>query len=185
MRGIVVAGCVAALLFCSSSVLAAPPVQAPGCDVAVSVPWSPVRQLTFKAEAFAHGARCDKAVVMLVVRGADGAPLWTDSRVGAFVMPFAGVKTKGDMQAALAGWIRQDHQFKSTAKLPPWPAGADQPASGEFAFLPDEGVDRVTYEAARAARLPVFCYVQGMESMACVVWKDGGMTKLGVQLFPG
>jgi hypothetical protein len=24
-----------------------------------------------------------------------------------------------------------------------------------------------------------------MESMACVVLKDGGMTKLGVQLFPG
>jgi hypothetical protein len=46
-------------------------------------------------------------------------------------------------------------------------------------------VGRVGGEAARAARLPVFCYVQGMESMACVMWKDGGITKLGVQLFPG
>ncbi len=185
MRSRVIAGGVAALLFWFSSVLGASPVRAAGCDVTASVPWSPARQLTFKAEAFAHGARCDKAVVMLVVRGADGTPLWTDSRVGAFVMPFVEVKTRGDMQSALARWIRQDHPFKSTAKLPPWPAGADQPASGEFPFLPDEGVDRVTYEAARAARLPVFCYVQGMESMACVMWKDGGMTKLGVQLFPG
>jgi hypothetical protein len=31
----------------------------------------------------------------------------------------------------------------------------------------------------------VFCYVQGMESMSCVVFRDGGMTKIGVQTFPG
>jgi hypothetical protein len=32
----------------------------------------------------------------------------------------------------------------------------------------------------------VFCYVQGMESMACIgLSKDGQMTKIGVQSFPG
>jgi len=33
--------------------------------------------------------------------------------------------------------------------------------------------------------VPVFCYVQGMESMACVALQNGEMTKVGVQTFPG
>lgn len=168
-----------------SAVLSASPVLAAGCDVSVGMPWAPARQRPFRAEAFAHGPSCDKAVVLVVVRGADGTPLWTDSRVGAFVMLFAGVKTSREMQSALTEWIRQDHQFKSAASLPSWPPGAEQPVSGEFPFLPDEAVDRDFYESARRAQLPLFCYVQGMESMACVVLKDGGMTKIGVQLFPG
>jgi hypothetical protein len=49
----------------------------------------------------------------------------------------------------------------------------------------DEGVDRDSYEQVRVAKVPVFCYVQGMESLACVVLKDGGMSKIGLQTFPG
>ena len=123
--------------------------------------------------------------MVLTVRGSDGKPLWVDARVGQFVMLFAGVKNVGAIKTALGDWIRQNHQLKTAASLPSWPPGAQQPASGEFPFLPDEAVARDFYESARRAKLPLFCYVQGMESMACVVLKDGGMTKLGVQLFPG
>ena len=70
-------------------------------------------------------------------------------------------------------------------RFAPWPPGAQQPASGEFPFYPEEGVDRDYYEKARAARAPLFCYVQGMESMSCVAIIEGGMVKLGVQSFPG
>jgi hypothetical protein len=185
-RLIAAAACVSALVtWASVPVTASPVPAAAGCNSRVAASWSPARQRPLKVEAFAHGGRCDQAVVMLVVRDADGAPLWTDSRVGAFVMLFSGVKTGREMQSALSSWIRQDHQLKSAANLPPWPVGAEQPSFGEFPFIPDEGVDRATYEAARNSRLPLFCYVQGMESMACVVLKDGDMTKFGVQLFPG
>jgi hypothetical protein len=186
MRSLIVAGCILSLLVSLAAGVVASPVRAAtGCDANAASSWSPARQRPLKVEAFAHGGRCDKAVVMLVVRGADGTPLWTDSRVGAFVMLFSGVRTTREMQSALSSWIRQEHQLKSAANLPPWPVGAAQPSSGEFPFIPDDGVDRATYEAARALRLPLFCYVQGMESMACVVLKDGGMSKFGVQLFPG
>jgi len=164
---------------------AEPSQAASACDVSVGFAWAPSGQRPLRAEAVSHGPRCDKAVVVVTVRGADGTPLWVDARVAQFVMPFAGVKSMKAMKAALGEWIRQDHQLKSTASLPTWPPGAAQPASGEFPFLPDEAVDRDYYEAARRARLPLFCYVQGMESMACVALKDGGMIKLGVQLFPG
>jgi hypothetical protein len=56
---------------------------------------------------------------------------------------------------------------------------------GEFYFYPEAGVDRATYESVRAARLPVFSYVQGMESMAVIVLRNGRMEKLGAQSFPG
>lgn len=164
---------------------AAPSHAASGCDVSASSVWVPPGQRPLRTEAVSHGPRCDKAIVVVTVRSADGTPLWVDAHVGQFVMPFAGVRTTTAMKTALAEWIRQDHQLKTAASLPPWPAGAEQPSSGEFPFLPDEAVDREYYEAARRARLPLFCYVQGMESMSCVALKDGGMLKLGVQLFPG
>lgn len=173
------------LAIVTAFMVGAVPSYAAGCEVSVGAPWNPPRQRPLRAEAFSHGPNCEKAVVVLTVRSADGSPIWVDARVGRFVFLFTDVKNTKDMQAALRAWIRQDHQLKSAGSLPSWPPGAEQPASGEFPFLPDEGVDRDFYEAARASKLPMFCYVQGMESMACAVLKDGGMTKIGVQLFPG
>jgi hypothetical protein len=57
---------------------------------------------------------------------------------------------------------------------------------GEFPFYPEEGMDQVTYEQIRAEKQKIFCYVQGMESIACVaISKNGAATKIGVQTFPG
>lgn len=165
---------------------ASAPAAAPGCEASVGAVWTPATgQRPFRVEAVSHGPSCDRAIVVLTVRGPDGKPLWVDARVGQLVMLFAGVKNTKAMKSALGDWIRQGPQLKNAASLPSWPPGAERPASGEFPFLPDEAVDRDFYESARRAKLPLFCYVQGMESMACVVLKDGGMMKLGVQLFPG
>ena len=75
----------------------------------------------------------------------------------------------------------------STADLPAWAEGAEYPVLGDFAFYPEEGIDRATYTKVRDSKAPIFCYVQGMESMACVVKdaENGGFFKLGVQTFPG
>ena len=167
------------------AVTVAPTQAATGCDLSAGTVWAPPKQRPLRVEAFSHGPSCDKAVVVVVVRGSDGAPLWVDSRTGSFVALFAGITSPAEMKKTLAVWIRQDHMFRSSANLPAWPPGADQPVAGEFPFYVEEGLDRDGYQAIRAARVPVFCYVQGMESMACVVLKDGGMQKVGVQSFPG
>jgi hypothetical protein len=31
----------------------------------------------------------------------------------------------------------------------------------------------------------LFCFVQGMESLACLALQDGALVKVGVQAFPG
>ena len=119
------------------------------------------------------------------VRGPDGSPQWIDAMKASDLMTFVDVKTTSAMKAALNEWIAQGGPLRTAGDLPPWPPGAQQPASGEFPFYPEEGVDRDYYEKARAARAPLFCYVQGMESMSCVAIIEGGMVKLGVQSFPG
>jgi hypothetical protein len=158
----------------------------PGCQAAASTRWVPTRGKPFLVEGFANGPTCAKAVVTLVVRAPEGTPLWADASPVSYLMTFVEVKTRVQMTSALKEWIDQGHTFKSSADFPPWKKGAQAPEStGEFPFYPEAETDQEYYEQVRAEKLPVFCYVQGMESMSCLVLKDGGLTKIGVQTFPG
>ena len=122
----------------------------------------------------------------LVVRAPDGKVLWAEAAPVEHVMTFVEVKTRKQMTRALGEWLSQSHPFKSTADLPEWKKGAEAPASGEFPFYPEAGIDREAYEQIRTEKQPVFCYVQGMESLACLgLSNDGSLSKVGVQLFPG
>ena len=182
----------AALLIAGALILAlqAPPVPtahaAADCSASAWRSWQPVAGRHYRAEAFSSGPTCALAVVTLVVRAPDGHALWTDAAPAEHLMTFGEVKTRAQMVRALGEWVSQAHMFRTTAELPAWKKGDDAPTSGEFPFYPEAGVDREYYEQTRAERLPVFCYVQGMESMSCVALsKDGQMTKVGVQTFPG
>lgn len=168
--------------FITSGALAA----APDCSVSAASTWTAKPGSRFPVEAYSHGAECAQAVVEIIVREGGGRALWTDSAPAENVMIFGGIKTRAKMARALKEWISGEQMFKSSADLPPWKTGAGQPATGEFPFYPEAGVDRAHYEQVRAAKLPVFCYVQGMESEACIVLhEDGRMEKLGAQSFPG
>ncbi|MBI1212503.1 MAG: hypothetical protein GC190_13650 [Alphaproteobacteria bacterium] len=157
------------------------------CDAKAHAVWAGSHQ-GLVAEAVSQGATCENAVVTLVVRDKSGKPLWVDSRIGAQVMVFADIKDKPAMKKALGEWIDQNGSgLARTDKLPDWPNGAQGPKESEFPFYPEtqDGIDREMYMRLRAKKLPMFCYVQGMESMACVALDDDGMTKVGVQSFPG
>jgi hypothetical protein len=176
----------AALAFGALLVVMPPSHAASGCSAYAASPWKPASGRALKTEAFSNGPNCARAVVTLVVRGGDGRVLWTDAAAAEHLMTFVDVKTRPQMARALREWLTQSHVFKSTADLPEWKEGADAPVSGEFPFYPELGIDRDAYEEIRAARQPVLCYVQGMESMACVALaNDGQITKIGVQSFPG
>lgn len=155
----------------------APVDAAAACNLGTSKPWKP-----FQTEAFSNGPSCELAVVTLVIRGADGKVLWTNSSAAEHIMTFAGVKTPKEMSKALGEWL--DSSKTSTSELPPWKKGEEAPAAGEFPFYPD--VDWETYNRIRSEKQAMFCYVQGMESEACVaISRDGMVEKVGVQTFPG
>lgn len=156
------------------------------CNEKASAPWRQSGKGVI-AEASSQGARCDTAKIALVLRGADGKVLLTFASTADKIMNFAGLKSKAEMKTTLASWLAQAMTTMPTSeKLPDWKEKQEQPSDGEFPFTVDEGVKRPAYLAIRKARMPMFCFVQGMESLGCAVLApNGALKKLGAQSFPG
>ena len=163
------------------------PAHAGGCNLGAAKAWVPFKVQAFGSEAYSNGTFCAGAVVTIVVRAPDGKVLWTEAMQAAHLMTFVDAKTPQKMQAALVDWLTQQQTFKSTGDLPVWNKGAEAPQPlGEFPFYPAEGMEQQGYAQIRAQKQAIFCYVQGMESLACVaIARDGTATKVGVQSFPG
>jgi hypothetical protein len=158
---------------------------APGCDARAVQAWS-VGEGELSVEAATAGPDCARAVATLVVRDSSGVPLYADVHLAEHVMTLAPARDQAAMQTALGEWLTPSTIMASTSALPDWPENATAPQSGEFPFYPEEGYDRESYTALRQNNLPLFCYVQGMESMACVAFSgEGQVSKIGVQTFPG
>jgi hypothetical protein len=88
------------------------------------------------------------------------------------------------MEAALNEWIWTPTSEGRTGDLGDWAEGEPGPG-GEFPFLPEEWISREDYLQLRKDNLPVFCHVQGRESLACYQLKNNALEKIGVQAFPG
>ncbi len=164
---------VLALFFILAATL--PTEAGSSCSTSATRPW--VGGTTI--EAFAQGPSCAKAVVTLVIRNKAGSPLFVQAHDTAFLMnftqePAANAKA---LAVTLKDWISGGGFMTSADKLM---------VDGEFPFTVDEGVDAATFAKYRKAKLPLFCYIQGMESGNCVVLdKDGMVVDVGVQSFPG
>lgn len=155
--------------------------MAAGCDARAVHAWNDL-----SVEAVSFGPDCARAVATLVIRDSSGEPQFVDTYLAAHVMTLASAENQAAMQVALGEWLDSSNSTMATsAALPQWPANAEQPVSGEFPFYPAEGMDRAAYIAVRDANLPLYCYVQGMESLRCLALEAGAITDVGAQLFPG
>lgn len=178
MRTIVI---VAVLALAACGPAKAPVEEASACTAAAQAVWNGL-----SIEAASVGGDCEQANATLTIKDAGGAVLYTETYPAAQVMTLATARDPSGMEAALAEWIdSSNHTMATSGALPDWPAGENAPVSGEFPFYPEEGLARDRYMAVRAADVPLFCFVQGMESMACLAFENGTLTKIGVQLFPG
>jgi hypothetical protein len=158
---------------------------APGCDARAVHEWV-AGETQLSVEATTVGPDCSRAVATFVVRDGSGVPLYTDVHIAEHVMTLAPARDQAAMQTALEEWVMPSTMMISSSALPDWPANAAAPQNGEFPFYPEEGYDRESYMALRTNNVPLFCYVQGMESMACIAFSgDGDVSKIGVQSFPG
>lgn len=156
------------------------------CAANATAPWSAAGK-GWTIEATAEGRSCDQATATITIRDSEGAPQWAETYSVDQVMVLAGASSPADLEDKILEWVGPlSSTFRTTADLPDWPEGTDGPG-GEFPFMPDEGLDRSAYGALRSAKAPVFCYVQGMESLACVMADkaSGKVTLLGLQMFPG
>lgn len=156
------------------------------CDAGYSAPWRPLSGVELTARADIEDAQsCSAATARFSITDAGGNALFTETYPVEHVMILAGLTTVEEMNAAFVEWVAPATAIETTGSLPDWPAGADYPIAGEFPFYAEEAVTREAYLALRSRNLPLFCFVQGMESTACLVLENGALTKIGVQTFPG
>jgi hypothetical protein len=157
-----------------------------GCQATATGAWRASANQTLQVEASSAGPDCTHSVATIAVRDNNGKVLWADAAPSERLMTLSQAHDLSAMERALGEWIDSNNRtIASSSALPDWPEGANAPQNGEFPFYPEREYDRDAYMALRTANVPVFCYVQGMESEACVALQNGAMTKVGVQSFPG
>ena len=159
---------------------------APSCDARAATAWV-ASDTQYSVEATSAGPDCARAVATITVRDSSGAPLYAEAHFAQHVMVLAPATDAASMETALREWTNAANNttMQTSSALPDWPANANAPVSGEFPFYPDSDVDRDTYLGLRQADVPLLCYVQGMESLACLALRNGQLEKVGVQTFPG
>jgi hypothetical protein len=155
------------------------------CDAATDGDWVTGAGERFRVTATTSGPNCRQSVALMIVRDAAGDVVWTDARAAVHVAGLNTPRTRTPMTEALRQWIGFATRGQTTADLPPWTRPQEGPSVSGFEFEPEPWIDRDTYLALRARAEPMFCYVQGIESLACLIARDGRLEKIGVQAFPG
>jgi hypothetical protein len=163
----------------------AAPVPPQRCTAYASSSWANGPTPRLRIEAFSDGPNCEKAVVVFVVRDSTGKVLFNNDHEAQFVATLAQARTRIQMQAALRDWIDVSRSSNFHSTLPNWASGATLPTQTEFAFIPHDAITRTDYVSIRTSRKPFFCYVQGMESLKCLVYRNDGIEDFGIQAFPG
>lgn len=140
----------------------------------------------YTAEASTEG-ECGLGELVLTVRNQAGEIEFADSFGPNDLFGFYDIVTFQAMKLALTDWVGSYADQSSSAKLPPWPQGADGADAGEFPFFVEEGVTRDLYEDVRAEDRAMVCFIQGGESLLCLVKhpRTGALEAIGVQTFPG
>ncbi len=185
MRAIIVTGALA-LAACTMAVSGGEAASTQRCDAEASRTWDAPDGAAYSIEASSRGPDCANAVATIVIRNAQDEVLWADAHVAQHTFGLYEASDGAAMGTALEEWIGANTTIMTASELPLWPANASAPQSGEFPFYPEpEWNERAGYEDLRAHDTPLFCYVQGRESMACLALTDGGLHKIGVQSFPG
>lgn len=172
-----------------ASDVAALPDPTGACAATATHTWTPKGAAAgYTITGAAAGPTCNTGEAVITVRNAAGKVLLSQGGFDVDVMSntiFSLAVSPESLKSALTDWISSAHADDATGQLPEWKAGEVQPVSGEFPFYPEEGVTQAQYEAIRAANKPMFCHVQGGESMACYAVDGDTLTKIGLQSFPG
>ena len=182
------------IVFCWLGLLAAAASPASAsCNHTVKVPWTSAKSFGLQLSASSVGETCGTTALLLTVSTAKGDVLWATSFLAQQVSIFSGDNARTDvaMKATLKDWVTigqgKDVKLTTTKVLPDWKQGEDRPLSeGEFGFFIDESKLRDTFLELRAKNLPMFCFVQGMESEGCIVAEDKStISNIGGYTFPG
>ncbi len=84
---------------------------------------------------------------------------------------------------SLATWVAEGAGMpKYAGDLPDWRPDDQDPMRGDLPFYLETDADRSSYAALRQSNVPVYCFVQGLESAACLVVQGGYLERIGLQV---
>ena len=174
---------------------AATPTAIDGCAATVEKAWgagSADGRPGLVVKGWTSGPTCKSAIVTLGVYDEGGLPIYAWASAAQFIFGLQNANTAEEMKAALNEWNGPDNlPPDTTGTLPPWNETSGQPDQAEFFFIPQDGMDKATYENLRKRNLPLLCYPQGRESTLCLAFyagqpgQPGMIEEIGVQTFPG
>jgi hypothetical protein len=189
-----VGGCllIAAYALMAAPADANPTVRKTGCLVRETASWNPSASqrngrpiAPLRIEAVSSGPKCQRARVVITIKNATGATLHRQTYRSDQVAGLSNARTTSQMRNELRNWItyRGDETYHES--LPNWRRGQARPDAREFPFYPADGVTQTQYMAIKTNRTPIYCYVQGIESLNCLVLQGGALNPFGIQSFPG
>lgn len=146
--------------------------ETPNCFVEGASEWR-VGEDTYRIETQAAGETCATGIANIRLISPSGAVVFAaEHPVSQVPLAFSGVEDATRLQTEISAWAANVAESPTAAGLPAWPEGADKPPH----FAPTTA--RVSYEGARAAQRPLFCYPDGGESNACVALDPEAQTAL-------
>ncbi len=160
--------------------------SASSCIANADARWTRPGAPVFTATASTQGPDCAHAVATLILRDPDGVTLYTEAMRTDQLAALEQAHDAAAMQVALAGWLAQiNPTLNTTGDLPAWAPDANSPQTGEFPFIPAEGIDRTMYATLRTHPVPLYCFTESMQSQTCLAWQNNELDKIGAQTFPG
>ena len=136
----------------------------------------------YLVEAVADGPTCQKAVIVQVVRRPDGTPLWSDVVLAEWRFADEAPADSAAMEKALAQMLVEGLRGAVLSdQLPEWKQSEEGTLRrGSTVWYAETGVERAAWNALRAAKRPVFTYLQGTDSVGVLVLgADGTISKVG------
>jgi len=123
--------------------------------------------------ARADGPSCAQAAVTLVVRNAQGDPLWAfastyyDMSAGGIPPEGAAPVSNEQMRTFLEGWANVS--VSRSSELPQWREGVATLTESASVFAYDTPFERETYEMLRMRDAAMICYAAAVEATQCLV----------------
>ena len=172
IQALFLAFALSALAACGQTETAGPAPSACAREATHEVTWS-ADAATDIVTARSDGPSCAQTAVTLVIRNANGDPLWAfastyfDLTMGGVGPEGADVVTEEQMDTFLQGWANVS-MMRST-ELPEWRADAATLGESVQGLSYDTPFNRETYEMLRTSDVPMLCYAAAAEGSQCLI----------------
>lgn len=186
MRSLFLALALCALAACGQTETAGPAASACAREATQEVIWSG-ESIADVVTARSDGPSCAQTVVTLVIRNANGDPLWAFAST-YYDLTMGGVGPEGappvsdeQMDTFLQGWANVS--MSRSTELPEWRADAATLTESVQGLSYETPFDRETYEMLRGRDLPTLCYAAAMEASHCLIIDPASQSAIRIVAF--